>query len=66
TASNAVDLLGSIPNASGVQRFNPASGFRETWVGGKIGGTNFDVTPGEGYFIQMNPGTTASVVPDHF
>lgn len=66
TAVNAADLLGSVPNAQGVQRFNAQTGFRETWVGGKIGGTNFPVTPGEGYFVQMNPGTTASVVPDHF
>ena len=66
TAVNAADLLGSIPNAASVQRFNTQTGFRETWVGGKIAGTNFSVTPGEGYFIQMNPGTTASIVPDHY
>jgi hypothetical protein len=66
TATNASDLLGQIPNASFVQRFDPAADQRDSWFGAKIGGTNFSISPGEGYFIQMNAGQTASVTPEHF
>ena len=66
TATNAADLLGQIPNVGFVQRFDPVLDQRESWFGGKIGGTNFGIAPGEGYFIQMNSGATATVTPEHF
>jgi hypothetical protein len=66
TAENAADLLGTIPDVAFVQRFDPIADQRETWFGGKIGGTNFSIEPGEGYFVQMNGGTTATILPEHF
>ena len=66
TATTAADLLGQIPNAAIVQRFDPVLNQRESWAGGKIGGTDFPIAPGEGYFIQMTTGTTATVTPEHF
>jgi hypothetical protein len=66
TATNAGDLLTQIPNAGFVQRFDPVADQRDSWFGAKIGGTNFSISPGEGYFIQMTAGTTASVTPEHF
>jgi len=59
-------LLGTIPNVAFVQRFDPNADQRETWFGGKIGGTNFSIEPGEGYFVQMNGGATATILPEHF
>ena len=66
TASNASDLLGQLSNTQLVQRFNPTTGFRESWAGGKVGGTNFTTVPGEGYFVQMNAAATQTLTPDHY
>ncbi len=66
TANNAAELLGQLPNAASVQRFEGTLGFRQTYTGGKIAGTNFAVTPGEGYFVQMTAGQTATITPDHY
>jgi hypothetical protein len=66
TASNAGDLLIEISDANFVQRFNPSTNARESWFGAKIGGTNFAVVPGEGYFVQMASGTTTTVKAEHY
>jgi hypothetical protein len=66
TAEHAADLLSVIPDVAFVQRFDPTADQRETWFGGKIGGTNFAITAGEGYFVSMNGGTTATILPEHY
>jgi hypothetical protein len=66
TANNARELLIEISAADFVQRFDPGTNSRQSWFGGKIGGTNFNVVPGEGYFIQMPGGATTTFKPDHY
>jgi hypothetical protein len=66
TASNAGDLLTELADANFVQRFNQSTNNRESWFGAKIGGTNFTVTPGEGYFVQMAAGQTTTVKAAHY
>ena len=53
-----------LPDA--LERFDPVADQRDSWFGAKIGGTNFSISPGEGYFIQMTAGSTATVTPEHF
>ena len=69
--ANAASLQSDIQSDCGVtpapvQRFDPTSGIRQSWFGGKIGGTNFALAPGECYFVQMAAGATTTITPEHF
>lgn len=66
TANNAGDLLTEIADANFVQRFDQLTNSRQSWFGAKIGGTNFAITPGEGYFVQMGAGLTTTIKPEHY
>lgn len=66
TANNAANLLTEVSAANFVQRYDQLEDQRQSWFGAKIGGTNFDITPGEGYFIQMGSGQTTTIKPDHY
>jgi hypothetical protein len=66
--TDAATLQGDIQNDCAVtpapiQRFDPTSGFRQSWFGGKIGGTNFVIPTGcECYFVQMPAAAACSYV----
>jgi hypothetical protein len=66
TANNAADLLGEISAANFVQRYDQLEDQRQSWFGAKIGGTNFLITPGEGYFIQMPSGVETTLKSAHY
>ena len=61
TATNAQALLAQIPNATAISRWNNATGNWEDWTGA---GTNFPVTPGEGYVVRVS--ASASWTPAHY
>lgn len=61
TATNAASLLAQIPNATAVERWDNPSGTFEVWTGR---GTNFPITPGEGYIVNVS--TTTNWVPAHY
>jgi len=66
TAANAKNLMDDIgfANVANVQRFIKSSDTYATYTGRIGSGANFNLTPGEAYFIKMN--TTVSYTPSHY
>ena len=60
-ASSLMDAIG--PNCDAVNRWNPTTQASEGWISLLGGlGTNFDVTPYEGYEVSVTANTTFTVV----
>ncbi|MFC1786719.1 hypothetical protein ACFLY8_01615 [Halobacteriota archaeon] len=60
-ASSLMDTIG--PNCDSINRWNPVTQSAEGWISLMGGmGTNFDVTPYEGYEISVTTNTTFTVV----
>lgn len=66
TADTAQALMDDIgfANVANVQRFVRSTDALESYTGRKGGGPDFNLVPGEGYFIKML--TTVSYVPSHY
>ncbi|MDX1388095.1 MAG: hypothetical protein R3344_02845 [Acidobacteriota bacterium] len=55
-----------IPGVRVVTRLDSPTPVRQTWFGGKIGGANFLVVPGDGYAAQMQTEPTAAIILDRY
>jgi len=66
TSATALDLMNDIGFASvqSVQRFVESSDSLASYTGRKGSPPNFNLVPGEGYFVKMS--STVSYVPSHY
>ena len=61
--TNASSLFSDIPNCTAVKRWDNLSGTFQQWSGTR--GTNFTITPGEAYIVDVSASTNWIVVGSH-